>query len=134
RAAPLRRRDSRAGSGPLAGQRPGWQESHALQTLVDLPQSFLSACGIAPPADMTGVDQMPVWRGEAESARDHVLIEHHHQPTTIHTRAYVDARYKLAVNCLRPYGELFDMEADPGEINNLWDDPAYEALKAELVW
>ncbi|HLV35445.1 MAG TPA: sulfatase-like hydrolase/transferase [Spirillospora sp.] len=116
------------------GRVPAGKESHALQTLVDLPQSFLSACGIAPPADMTGVDQMPVWRGEAESARDHVLIEHHHQPTTIHTRTYVDARYKLTVNCLRPYGELFDMEADPGEINNLWDDPAYEALKAELVW
>ncbi|MBZ0301024.1 MAG: DUF4976 domain-containing protein, partial [Anaerolineae bacterium] len=109
-------------------------ESNALQTLVDLPQTFLSACGIAAPGDMTGVDQLPAWTGQAESAREHVLVEHHHQPTTIHVRSYVDARYKLTLYCLRPYGELFDLEADPGEIHNLWDDPAAADLKAELVY
>ena len=116
------------------GHVPAGQRSDALQTLVDLPVSFLSACHIDVPGDMTGVDQLPVWTGEASSARDHVLVEHHHQPTTIHTRSYVDSRYKLTVNCHRPYGELFDMETDPGEIDNLWDDPAHADLKAELIY
>lgn len=116
------------------GQVPAGRQSDALQTLVDLPATFLSACGIAVPDDMTGVNQLGVWTGQAESARDHVLVEHHHQPTTVHTRTYVDARYKLTVYCLRPYGELFDLEADPGEIHNLWDDPQAAELKAELIF
>ncbi len=116
------------------GKVPAAQQSDALQTLVDLPQSFLSACGIDQPADMTGVDQTPVWFGAAESARDHVLVSHHHQPTTIHVRSYVNERYKLTVYCNRHYGELFDLRADPGEINNLWDDPTAADLKADLIF
>jgi arylsulfatase A-like enzyme len=116
------------------GRVPAGQQSDALQTLVDLPPSFLSACGIDVPDAMTGFDQSGVWTGQVESARDHVLVEHHHQPTTVHVRTYVDARYKLTVYCLRDYGELFDLEADPGEINNRWDDPAAADLKAQLIF
>lgn len=115
------------------GQVPAGAESDALQTLVDLPQSFLSACGIDAPEAMTGVDQTTVWKGELPAARDHVLVEHHHQPTTIHTRSYVDAHYKLTVNCNRPYGELYDLQTDPGEVHNLWDEPDATDLKAALM-
>ena len=31
------------------------------------------------------------------------------------------------------YGELFDLEQDPGEIHNLWDDPDSQQLKTELL-
>jgi hypothetical protein len=30
-------------------------------------------------------------------------------------------------------GELFDLEADPHEFENLWDDPASEAIKNQLI-
>lgn len=33
----------------------------------------------------------------------------------------------------RSYGEFFDLKEDPGEINNLWDEPSAQALKAELM-
>jgi uncharacterized sulfatase len=116
------------------GKVPAERQSDALQTLVDLPVSFLAACDVAVPVGMTGVDQTPVWYGQAEAMRDHVLVEHHHQPTTIHVKTYVDARYKLTVHCYREYGELFDLVDDPGEIHNRWSDPAYADLKAELVY
>jgi len=32
-----------------------------------------------------------------------------------------------------PYGELFDLESDPNEINNLWDSPEHAAVKSELL-
>jgi hypothetical protein len=83
---------------------------------------------------MTGVDQAYVWLGEAEAARDHVLVSHHHQPTTIHARSYINDRYKLTVYCNRHYGELFDLQADSIEINNLWDDPTAADLKTELIY
>lgn len=118
----------------LPGRAPAGVQSDALQSLVDLPPSFLSYCGLDVPAHMTGVDQMPVWTGAQPMARDHLLVEHHHQPRTIHVRTYVDARYKLTVHLYQPYGELFDLVDDPGEIHNRWDDPAYAGLKVELIY
>jgi len=82
---------------------------------------------------MTGVDQSRVWLGEAEAVRDHVVVENRHQPTTLHLKTYVDERYKLTVYYGRDYGELFDLQEDPDEIHNRWDDPDYAGLKARLV-
>jgi uncharacterized sulfatase len=107
--------------------------SEALQSLVDLAPTFLSFCGLDVPRAMTGVDQSPVWRGERDAVREHVIVENRHQPTTVHVKTYIDARYKLTVYYNRPYGELFDLEKDPGEFENLWDDPASQPLKAELT-
>ena len=116
----------------MPGRVPEGVRSDALQSLVDLPQSFLSICGLDVPPDMTGVDERRVWCGEAASARDHVIVENRHQPTTIHQKTYVNERYKLTVHWRRDYGELFDLQEDPGEIRNRWADPAYAKLKAEL--
>jgi uncharacterized sulfatase len=112
---------------------PAGRRSDALQTLVDYPQTFLSFAGIEAPLPMTGVDQSAVWSGEAEAARDHVIVENRHQPTTLHLKTYVNDRYKITVYYGREYGELFDLVNDPDEVHNLWDDPDHAELKAELV-
>lgn len=113
---------------------PAGTETDALQSLVDLPVTFLKAAGMEVPRQMQGVDQLPVWTGQAEAARKHVSVEFRHQPTTIHMRTYVDKRYKMTVYYNQSYGELFDLEADPGELNNLWDAPEAAALKSELAF
>lgn len=115
------------------GKVPAGRQSGALQSLVDLPQSFMSWCGLPRDRWMSGVDQSSVWAGEKESARDHVLVENRHQPTTIHQHCYIDERYKITVYRGRPYGELFDLEKDPEEKKNLWNDPDQLALKAGLL-
>ncbi len=112
---------------------PAGRRSAAMQTLVDFAPTVLAACRIEVPRSMTGVDQLGVWYGEAARARDHILVENRHQPTTLHVKTYVDARYKITIYYGRDYGELFDLEEDPGEIHNRWDDPDYADLKAELV-
>ena len=113
--------------------RPAGSRCDAMQSLVDFAPTFLSAAELPIPRAMTGVDQLPVWRGRAESARDHIIVENRHQPTTIHVKTYVNERYKLTVYFNRPYGELFDLQEDPGELRNLWDSPDHERLKADLV-
>jgi arylsulfatase A-like enzyme len=114
------------------GDVPAGRRSNALQSLVDLAPTFLSACGIDVPAVMQGVNQWDVWRGVTDSARDEVIVEFRHQPSAVQLRTYIDHRYKLTVYRNHEYGELFDLEKDPEERHNLWDNPASLALKLKM--
>lgn len=108
-------------------------ESEAMQSLVDLSPSFLSFCGIDTPRTMTGLDQTQVWSGEKTQVRDHVIVENHHNPTTMNARTYIDKQHKITLYYNQSYGELFDLEKDPEEFNNLWDNPDSKDLKSELL-
>jgi arylsulfatase A-like enzyme len=114
------------------GSNPG-TESSALVTLVDLAPTLLEWAGQPVPERMSGVSQLPVLQGEAESVRSHVIVENRHEPTTIHLRTYVDQRYKLTVYYNHEYGELFDLEKDPNELHNRWSDPDYRLIKEKLL-
>jgi uncharacterized sulfatase len=115
------------------GQIPANVESSALQSLVDLPVTFLKAAGLPVPGAMQGVDQLPVWRGEQPAARDHLLVEFRHQPSSLHMKTLVEDRYKITLHYRRPYGELYDLKEDPGELHNLWDRPECATLKSDLL-
>jgi uncharacterized sulfatase len=117
----------------MPGTVPAGRVSNALVSLVDLAPTFLETCGIGVPRSMTGLDLRPVLFGQNDRVRDHVLVENRHEPTTIHVKTYIDDRYKLTVYFNRDYGELFDLETDPGEFENLWDSPEHRELKAELT-
>lgn len=112
---------------------PAGKVSSAMQSLVDLAPTFLSMTNIPVPYQMTGINQAEVWCGEKEKARDHIICEFRHEPTTIHQKTYVDKRYKLTVYYNQTYGELYDLENDPEEYTNLWDLPDYQTLKQELL-
>jgi uncharacterized sulfatase len=124
---------------------PAGRVSRELQSTVDLAPTFLAAAGLPIPGLMQGYDQTPVWcpgaalepapraQGVHVGPRDHVVVENRHQPTTVHLRTYVDARYKITVYRNQPYGELFDLEQDPAETHNHWDAPDARSLKAELL-
>ncbi|TMV45254.1 DUF4976 domain-containing protein [Paenibacillus mesophilus] len=115
------------------GRVPAGRVSDAIQSLVDLAPTFLSLAGISIPHAMTGIDQSKVWLGERSEARDHAICEFRHEPTTIHQKTYVDRRYKITVYYNQTYGEMFDLESDPNELNNLWDSPDHAFLKCELL-
>jgi hypothetical protein len=45
-----------------------------------------------------------------------------------------DGRYKLAVyHSHKGLGELYDLEKDPGEFKNLWNDANHQKLKHKLI-
>ncbi len=111
---------------------PG-SRSDAIQSLVDLAPTFCGAAGIDVPHTMAGLNQLPAWSGQAPPPRDHALIENRHNPTTMHLVTCVDRRYKITVYRDQTYGELYDLEQDPQETNNLWDEPDAKALKRDLL-
>jgi uncharacterized sulfatase len=115
------------------GRIPAGGVSQELVSTVDFAPTALGWCGLPVPYHMTGLDQGAVLRGEAPPKRDHVVVEFRHEPTTVFLKTYIERRWKITVHYRRPYGELFDLETDPGETRNLWDDPAAQPLKAHLL-
>jgi len=115
------------------GEVPAGRRSAALQTLTDLAPTLLDCCGLAAPRSMTGSSQRAVWAGEDGAAPTAVVVENHHQPTTFHAKTLVTDRYKLTCYGMADYGELFDLQEDPGEFANRWDDPACADIKSRLL-
>lgn len=107
--------------------------SNAIQSTVDLAQSFLSLAGIEAPMCMSGMDQSRVWSGEKDGIRKYAIIENHFQPTRFYAKTYVDERYKITIYMNQTYGELFDLEEDPTELHNLWDVVSMQNLKMSLL-
>jgi arylsulfatase A-like enzyme len=71
------------------------------------------------------------WEGRpyvfAEHGRDGIL------QTTEFMSMVRSQRWKLVHFVHADFGQLFDLAADPGEVRNLWDDPAHTAKKHELL-
>ena len=44
-----------------------------------------------------------------------------------------EERYKLVHIAGSTEGQLFDLQDDPGELHNLWDDPAHHAERVRLL-
>jgi uncharacterized sulfatase len=116
------------------GRLPAGRTSDAVQSLVDLPATFAAAATGSVPAWMQGLDQLPAWsRPQPGSARDHAIVENHHQSgPEVHLRTLVTQSHKLTIYRGRDWGELFDLEADPGELRNLYHDPAAAPVRAQM--
>jgi uncharacterized sulfatase len=123
---------------PMIARWPGHiapgTETGAIQSLIDLPATLLRAARLPVPGSMQGLDQLPLWTGQTRTpVRNETIVEFRHQPTTIHMKTLVENRYKITIHYRRDYGELYDLQTDPGEIRNLWDAPGHASLKAALI-
>ena len=85
----------------------------------------------APPA-WPGRSLAQVLTGEDTSLASTALIEMDEDYLGFKMRTLVTQRYRLASYSGQEYGELFDLENDPNEFQNLWDDPASRNIRDEL--
>jgi arylsulfatase A-like enzyme len=68
--------------------------------------------------------------------RDYVRCEYHDaldRPFASHANMIFDGRYKLIVYHGQTVGELYDLQTDPDEFHNLWNDSSALSLKHELT-
>ena len=112
---------------------PAGQMSEAMVSLVDFAPTALSSMGMNIPRCMTGKDLMPLLSGKVAQVRDHIVVENHHTPITVHAKTYVEERYKITVYQNSQEGEIFDLLDDPGEFNNLWFSRDHLELKCRLL-
>ncbi|MEO1237441.1 MAG: sulfatase-like hydrolase/transferase [Planctomycetota bacterium] len=115
---------------------PRGTTNDSIQSLVDLAPTFLAAAGLDPtPRHMQGVNQLAEDLPGPFRGREVAIVENHHQAgPEVHLRTLVTDRYKLTVYRGRPdWGELFDLQDDPGEHHNLYADPAHAATRADLM-
>ena len=112
---------------------PAGMRTDSLQSLVDLVPTILDYCGLPALASARGVDQRAVWDGKEKKARDWVVVEDRHEPHTLHMDSYVEDGCKITVHEGKSYGELYDLQNDPEEHNNLWAEPEAMPLKARLL-
>lgn len=115
------------------GKIPEGSRDRRLTTLVDLPATFLECAGIPVPRTMSARSQWTAWQNPGAAGRGQIWIENRHQPTTLHLNTLVTSRYKITVYRNGFEGELFDLEDDPGELRNRWNDTAFQSLKLELL-
>jgi len=108
----------------------------ALAINTDFAPTFLDAAGLPVPSDMQGRSLMPWIKGESpEPWRHSFYYRYYHDPGHHNTARHFGVRtetHKLIHFWKKDQWELFDLQADPAELKNIYGRPGSEALTASL--
>ncbi|MBL0422002.1 sulfatase-like hydrolase/transferase [Ramlibacter sp. AW1] len=121
-----------------AGRREPGRTSELAQT-IDIAPSVLDRAGLAPANGMQGCSLLPLVQGQAQLAREQLLVEEEGQRRDFglrqrpRLRTLLTRRHRLTVYADEPWGELVDLRDDPLELRNLWHAPEAQPLKGELA-
>ncbi len=111
------------------------QDIDELAQNVDVPSTILDLAGMPSPASWQGTSLLPIVQGKSKTInRDTVLIEHLWEFKNIPPSEGIrtkDWKYFRYVND-QSFEELYDLNKDPKEINNLAKDPGHRAVLEEL--
>lgn len=114
---------------------PGTVVDKLVQNL-DFAPTLLDYAGVQVPAAMQGKSFRKLVSGSSEEWRDAVYYTYYEYPAVHMVKRHYGIatdRYKL----MHFYydideWEMYDLETDPSELNNVYDDPAYAAVREEL--
>ena len=131
---------------PLIIRWPGQFEpgkvADGLVEMLDLSATLLDLAGIELPDYFQGSSLRPVLEGEEDGSEIRLFVrrEYFDSLDSYFTGGvgafgtmYRRGQYKLSVYHGFDTGELYDLENDPWEHENLWDSPEHKDLKAKLI-
>ena len=112
--------------------------SRALVELADIVPTLLDTLELPIPEEVQGQSLVSILTGQTDPSthRDFVRSEYHDaldRTYASHANMIYDGRYKLVVYHGHEIGELYDLDEDPNEFRNLWNDPDLLVLKYELM-
>jgi arylsulfatase len=120
------------------GHIAGGRRCADLVELDDLAPTILDFAGLPRHPGMQARSLWPILNGDAERGRfrDDVYCEYYNSnpddPAVYLTMVRTET-HKIVVVHGGDVGELYDLEADPAETHNLWDDPAYARVKTDML-
>jgi arylsulfatase A-like enzyme len=119
------------------GQVEAGLQADCLMELIDIAPSLLEAAGQEVPGAMQGRTLLPILKGQADpsSHRAHVFSEYYNAWSHKHSYGTMlrTATHKMIVYHGTDQGELYDLENDPDEFENLWNNSAYAQLKTRML-
>ncbi len=114
---------------------PAGREVEDPVSTLDLAASFCDYASAEPLLPQHGTSLRPLI--EAEGARDYALNEWELLPTragvALSLRTVRTKRYKMTVDLRSGAGELYDLEADPHEMANIFDEADAAELRDRLM-
>ena len=124
---------------PLLARLPGGKKGDVAELIqnIDYAPTFLELAGIEKPEDMHGESFLPLLKGEKAPEWRNSLYYHFYEYPAEHSVCrhfgVRNDRYKLIhyYNDIDTW-ELFDLQEDPNEMNNLYGKPGTEAITQEL--
>ncbi len=106
-----------------------------LLQLFDVGEMLVDFAGLEIPEKSRSINALSVAKGEIPG-RDTVYAEH---SVTVHLKelefvTMVRTKdWKMVHYVDEDFGELYDLNADPGELKNLWDDSECDGKRRELI-
>jgi arylsulfatase A-like enzyme len=116
-------------------------KSDAMVMNIDFAPTLLEAAGVAVPTDMQGRSFLAALEGRAlKNWRTSIYYRYYHYPGDHQVQPHYGVRtdrHKLIYFNKLDEWELYDLEKDPGEMNNVYGERAYadtvKTLKTELA-
>lgn len=124
---------------PMVVWAPGRYPSKAVKGLcqqMDIGPAILEMAGLEPAPSLEALSVLPILEGDNWQARTHVFAEQARDGILTGTDFMTMVRndgWKLVHFLEEPWGQLFDLNTDPDEVNNLWDDPDAVPTKREML-
>lgn len=126
---------------PLLIRYPGQAGRHvsALTSNIDLGPTFAHIAGTRPSSPVDGVSLLPLINNTKTEVRSDVLVRNKFAPNDKDDDPRVpsfwglrESRYVYS-ELVTGEKELYDLQTDPYEMNNLANQPAYAQIQAELA-
>jgi arylsulfatase A-like enzyme len=103
---------------------------------LDIGETLLDAADIKIPAEMQGRSMLPIWKGKApEDWRKYVYYHYYESGGEHNVAKHVGVRsdsYKLIYYYENKDWELYDLQKDTSELNNVYGNPDYKEIEDKL--